>query len=140
MKGIRYAIMFLAGFCVGWGAQSLMGIAMRKSANSRFLSESELTLEGLRAGIARFKASEKRFPKNVQELVAKGEINPSDPPVESMQRGARWVSVWDGEGGFVYLSGTGEVYLNADVSREKFFHADWKRVLEGDLFPKGKIF
>jgi hypothetical protein len=140
MKGIRYAIMFVAGFCMGWGAQSLMGIAMRKSANSRFLSESELTLETLRARIASFKAKEKRFPKGIDELVAKGYVSPSDPPVESMQRGARWVPEWDGDGGFLYLSSTGEVYLNADVSREKFFRVDWKRVLDGDLFPKGKIF
>jgi hypothetical protein len=140
MKGIRYAILLVAGFCLGWGAQSLMGIAMRKSANSRFLSESELTLKAARGKVASFKAREKRFPAGVGELVAKGYLDAADMPIESMHREARWVGEWDGDGGFVYLSSTGELYLNADVSREKFFRSDWKRVLDGDLFPKGKIF
>ena len=96
MKGIRYAILLVAGFCLGWGAQSLMGIAMRKSANSRFLSESELTLKAARGKVASFKAREKRFPAGVGELVAKGYLDAADMPIESMHREARWVGEWDG--------------------------------------------
>jgi len=140
MKGFRYAIMALGGFCLGWGAQSVMGIAMRKSANSRFLSESELTLKSTRAAIARFQAREKRFPKGPAELLLKGDLQASSMPVESMRKGAQWVPAWDGQGGFVYLSASGQVFINADVSREKFFRSDWKRVLEGGMFPKGKIY
>jgi hypothetical protein len=140
MKGFRYAILLVAGFCLGWGAEAGMGIAMRKSANSRFLDDSQVTLGSLRAVIAKFSATEKRFPKGVGELIAKGYLDPTDPPVESMHRGARWVGAWDGQGGFLYLSATGEIYLNADVSREKFLSSDWPRVLRGDLFPKGEIF
>jgi hypothetical protein len=139
MKGFRYGILILAGFCVGWGAQSVMGIGIRKAANSRFLSESGATLTLARQAVAAFRAREGRFPKGPGELFAKGDLNPADPPVESMHKGARWAPEWDGEGGFVYLSGTGELYLNADVSREKFFRSDWKRVFEGGMFPKGKI-
>lgn len=140
MKGFRYAILLIAGFCLGWGAQSGAGIAMRKSTNSRLISESEIALKVARAGVASFKAREKRFPRGVAELFSHADLDPADPPAESWHRGARWASTWDGEGGFLYLSATGQVYLNADVSREKFFRADWKRVLDGDLFPKGKIF
>ena len=140
MKGFRYAILILAGFCLGWGAQSGMGIAMRKSTNSRFISESEIALKVARAAVASFKAREKRLPKSAAELFAKGYLDPADPPAESWHRGARWASEWDGEGGFLYLSATGQVFLNADVSREKFMGRDWKRVLNGDLFPPGRIF
>lgn len=140
MKGFRYAIMALAGFCLGWGLHSVVGIGMRKSANSRFLSESEITLKSTRAAVARFRDREKRFPGGLGELLAKGDLDAANVPIEAMRKGARWVSAWDGDGGFVYLSGTGELFLNADISREKLLRADWKRVLEGDMFPKGKIF
>lgn len=140
MKGFRYGILLIAGFCLGWGAQSGAGIAMRKSSNSRFISESEISLKVARSAVEAFRAREKRFPKSAAELFAKGDLDPLDPPAESWHRGARWSPAWDGEGGFVYLSATGQVYLNADVSREKFFSKDWKRVLDGGLFPPGKIF
>jgi len=140
MKGFRYAILLIAGFCLGWGAESGAGIMMRKATNSRFISESQIALEVARAGLRAFRAHEGRLPKDARELFIKGYLNPTDPPAESWHRGARWVGAWDGEGGFVYLSATGQVFLNADVSREKFFHSDWKRVLDGDLFPKGAIY
>lgn len=139
MKAFRYGILVLGGFCLGWGAQSVMGIGIRKAANSRFLSESEMTLKAARAAIGRFRARDKRYPKGPGELFAKGDLDPANPPVEFMHKSPRWAAEWDGEGGFVYSSATGEVYLNADVSREKFFRSDWKRVFEGGLFPKGKI-
>ena len=141
MKNFRpkYIIVAIAAFCLGFMGPSLMGITMRRAANSRFISESEQTLKGLRAQVAKFRKKEGHFPSGPAELYAKGYLDPSNPPVESMRRGAQWLPAWDGESGFVYLSATGQVYLNADVSREKFFRADWKRVLEGGLFPPGKI-
>jgi hypothetical protein len=135
----RYLIVAVAAFCLGFVVQSVMGVTLRKAANSRFISESELELKELRAALSGFHAKEKRFPAGVAELYAKGYLDPAQPPVESMRRKARWVSRWDGEGGFVYLSATGQVYLNADVSREKFFRIDWKRVKDGAMFPPGKI-
>ncbi len=136
----KYVIAALAGFCLGWGAQSVMGITMRKAANSRFLAESESTLKSLRSSIGAFKDKEGRFPAGVPELYAKGYLDPSHPPQESMRRGAQWRDAWDGEGGFVYQSAVGAVFLNADVSREKFFPADWDRIKKGGLFPPGKIY
>jgi hypothetical protein len=135
----RYLIVGVAAFCLGFVVQSVMGVTLRKAANSRFISESELELKGLRASLSAFHAKEKRFPAGVAELYSKGYLDPAQPPVESMRRSARWLSQWDGEGGFVYLSVTGQVYLNADVSREKFFRHDWKRVKDGGMFPPGKI-
>jgi hypothetical protein len=135
MKGIRVFILLLAGFALGWVAQSVMGITMRKAANTRFLDESEGTLKGLRARIQAFKASRGRWPKGPAELG----LDQASPPFESLRHSARWVGAWDGQGGFLYSAETGELYLNADLSREKLFRADWKRVLEGGLFPKGRI-
>lgn len=139
MKAFRYGIVLLAGFCLGWFAQSGMGIAMRKSAGSRLLSESELSLKTGRDQIAAYKSKQKRFPTGASELSAAGYLDPGLPLVESFSKSGRWASEWDGKGGFVYLTQSGELYLNIDVSREKLFRTDWERVLEGNLFPKGKI-
>ncbi|MES2201478.1 MAG: hypothetical protein V4498_04430, partial [candidate division FCPU426 bacterium] len=83
----KYLILALAAFCLGWGAQSVMGIGMRKAANSRFLMESEATLKTLRGLVAKFRAEQGRFPGGVAELYAKGLLDPAFPPVESMRRG-----------------------------------------------------
>lgn len=136
----KYLIVAVAAFCLGFMVQSIMRVTLRKAANSRFVSESDLTLQALRATLSRFHNKENRFPVGVAELYAKGYLDPAQPPVESMRRGATWLPAWDGEGGFVYLSATGQVYLNADVSREKFFSNDWKRVKDGTMFPPGKIY
>ena len=136
----RYLIVAVAAFSLGFVAQSVLGIVQRKAANSRFVGETELTLKGLRAEVLRFHQKEKRFPAGISELYSKGYLDPAKPPFESMRRGSQWVSLWDGEGGFVYLSATGSLYVNADVSREKFFRNDWKRVKDGGIFPPGKIY
>ena len=136
----RYLIVAVGAFCLGFVFQSVLGITLRKASNSRFVSETELTLKGLRATVQRFRDKERRFPRGVAELYAKGYLDPEQPPVESMRRGATWAPRWDGEGGFVYVSATGSLYINADVSREKFFKADWKRVKDGGMFPPGKIY
>ncbi len=135
----KFLIIGLAGFGLGWAAQSGFGIALRKARNRAFLDESESRLKALRLMVRDHHARKGRFPGGPGDLYASGALSPLDPPVEGMRRGAKWVGAFDGEGGFVYLSPTGELYLNADVSREKFFRSDWKRVLEGGLFPKGSI-
>jgi hypothetical protein len=136
----NYSIVAVVAFGLGFSSWTGLGVFQRKTANSRFLLESHHTLEGIRGSLKRFRQEKGRFPRNVSELYDGAYLDPAQPPIESMRRGGQWVSAWDGEGGFLYLSGTGQVYLNADVSREKFFGNDWKEVLEGGMFPPGKIY
>jgi hypothetical protein len=140
MKGFqRYLISLLVGFILGWGSQSVIGIKFRKFRNADFLEQSELILRSLRRELGAFKAKNGRAAKGPMELYVSGQLNPADPPRESLRMQSRWVNQWDGEGGFLYLTASGQIYLNADVSREKFFRSDWKKVLESDLFPPHAI-
>lgn len=132
----KYAILVLAGFALGFSAQALMGVGLRKARNKVFLAESAGVLEALRGKIADFRKARGRWPKGPSELG----LDPANPPMESLRRGARWVETYDGQGGFVYAPASGELTLNVDLSREKFTQDDWKRLKQGSLLPKGALY
>jgi hypothetical protein len=73
-------------------------------------------------------------------MVAAGFWSPELPPVERLRGSADWVSAYDGEGGFLYLSTTGQIYLNTDLTREKLRGEDIRKLETGDLVPPGAFF
>jgi hypothetical protein len=133
-------ILLLAGFACGFAAQSVLAIGFRKMRTAEFLAHAEAEVHGLRAKIDAFKAQKGRYPKDAGEMAAAGFWSPERPPVERLRGSGQWVSAFDGEGGFVYLSVTGQVYLNTDLKREKLRNADMDKLLHGDLLPPGTFF
>ena len=131
-------ILLLAGFIAGFGSQSVLAIGFRKARNAEFVAEAASRLGALRAKIQGFKAQKGRFPKDAAEMQAAGFWTPALPPRERLRGGSQWVSAFDGEGGFLYLSSTGELYLNTDLSREKLRRAD--RETLRSLVPKDELY
>ena len=73
-------------------------------------------------------------------MVAAGFWSPVQPPSERLRGSADWVGAYDGDGGFVYLTATGQIYLNTDLTREKLRSADIRMLETGDLVPPGTFF
>lgn len=136
----KLIILLLAGFVAGFGAYAGTNIFQRKMRTSAFLAEAEGEVLGLRQKVAAYEARRGRRPKDVAELVRSGFWDPQQPPVERLRGQARWSGVWDGDGGFCYLSSTGQIYLNADLKREKLLRSDIERLKTGDLLPPGTFF
>ena len=136
----QYLIMLLAGFVLGFGGVSVVQIGQKKLRTAVFLAEAEGEVLGLRQRVAQFKAAQGRFPRDPGEMVTAGFWRVDEPPVERLRGSANWVTAYDGEGGFVYLSPSGKIYLNTDLKREKFLSTDKKKLMTGDLLPPGTFF
>lgn len=136
----KLVIMLLAGLVLGFGTQSVMAVGFRKMRTAEFLAAAEAQVLGLRAKTAAFKAEKGRYPKDAAEMAAAGFWRPAQPPVERLRGSGAWVTVFDGQGGFVYLSATGMIHLNTDLKREKLRKADKLKLQTGDLLPPGAFF
>jgi hypothetical protein len=133
----KVIILLLAGFVAGFGFQSVLAITFKKFRNAEFVSESAGLIGVLRGKLAAFEAQKGRYPRDVAEMQAAGFWTVADPPFEHFLGGSRWVTQYDGEGGFLYLSATGQVFLNTELSREKLSWADRDRVRA--LLPPGTL-
>lgn len=131
-------ILLLAGFMAGFGFQSVLAIGFRKARNAEFVAEAAARLGGLRSKIQAFKAEKGRYPNDAAEMLAAGFWTVASPPRERLRGGSQWVSEFNGEGGFCYLSPTGKLYLNTDLSREKLRRVDREKVK--DLVPVGTLY
>ncbi len=136
----KLVIMLLAGVALGFAAQSVLAIGFRKMRTAQFLAQAEAQVLGLRAKAAAFKAEKGRYPKDPAEMQAAGFWTPAQPPVERLRGSAAWVSAYDGEGGFLYLSASGRIHLNTDLKREKLRRADKEKLQTGDLLPPGAFY
>jgi hypothetical protein len=132
------AILILAGFLAGFGGKSVLDITFKKFRNAEFVAEAQGLVGVLRGKLKAFRAQKGRFPRDPAEMQAAGFWSVAQPPQERLKGGSRWASSFDGEGGFLYLSGTGELFLNTDLSREKLFSADRERVRS--LVPPGSLY
>ena len=132
-------IVFVAGFAAGFAGKSVADIGMKKSVNRGLLSEAEAWVQAGRRAVAQFRQKEGRLPVAAVELFKTGLLKADDAPYERLRGGARWVGQWDGQGGFLYVSATGQVYLNADISRQKFSRDDWRKIIDGALLPPGVL-
>jgi hypothetical protein len=136
----KVLILVLAGFACGFAAQSVLAVGFRKMRTAEFLAYAQAEVHGLRKKVEAFKTQKGRFPKDAAEMAAAGFWSPAEPPVERLRGSGAWVTAYDGEGGFVYLSATGQIYLNTDLKREKLRHADQELLMHGDLLPPGTFF
>jgi len=121
-------ILLLAGFMAGFGFQSVLAIGFRKARNAEFVAEAASRIGSLRGKIQAFKVEKGRYPKDAAEMQSAGFWSPDLPPRERLRGGCQWVSQFDGEGGFLYLSATGQLYLNTDLAREKLRSADREKL------------
>jgi len=141
MKNLpKLLISLLAGFVLGFGGFSVVQIGQRKLRTAVFLAEAEGQVRGLRAKLATYYADQGRYPKDAAEMVAQGFWTVKDPPYEHLRGSAAWVTAFDGQGGFVYLSASGKIYLNTDLKREKFLRSDKLKLINGNLLPPGTFF
>lgn len=124
----KVVILLLAGFMAGFGFQSVLTIGFRKARNAEFVAEAASRVGALRAKIQGFKAQKGRYPKDAAEMLAAGFWTADQPPRERLRGGSQWVSAFDGEGGFLYLSATGQLYLNTDLAREKLRSVDREKL------------
>lgn len=136
----KLIIVLVAGFAAGFAFQSVLAIGFRKMRTAEFLAYAEAEVHGLRKKVAVFYAEKGRYPKDAAEMQAAGFWTPAQPPTERLRGSGAWVTRFDGEGGFVYLSPTGQIYLNTDLKREKLRHADQVKLQTGDLLPPGTFF
>jgi hypothetical protein len=136
----KLIITFVAGLCLGFGTQSVMSIGFRKMRTAMFLAEAQAQVQGLTAKVQAFKAARGRYPRDAAEMAAAGFWRADEPPVERLKGSGHWATAFDGEGGFLYLSATGQVYLNADLKREKLRSADIELLKSGTLVPPGTFF
>ncbi|HTB22409.1 MAG TPA: hypothetical protein VK914_06860 [bacterium] len=136
----KIIIVFVAAFSAGFAFQGVLATTFRKARTAVFLAEADGQVQGLRLKVADFKRREGRFPKDIPEMVAQGFWSPAQPPCERLRGCADWVTAYDGEGGFLYLSATGQIYLNTDLTREKLRSADIHKLETGDLVPPGTFF
>ena len=133
----KVIILLLAGFIAGFGFQSVLAIQQRKFRNMEFVAEAAGLLGVLRGKATAFHAQKGRYPHDAAEMQAAGFWAVADPPYEHFLGGSRWVTQYDGEGGFLYLSATGQIFLNTELSREKLSWADRDRVRA--LLPPGTL-
>ena len=136
----KLVILLLAGFMAGFAFQSVLAITFRKARTAVFLAEAEAQIRGLREKVAAFRAAHGRPPRDVSEMVAQGFWDPSQPPAERLRGSANWVTAFDGEGGFLYLSATGQIFLNDDLKREKLRAEDMRKLESGQLVPPGTFY
>lgn len=136
----KLVILLLAGFTAGFAFQSVLAVGFRKMRTAQFLAQAEAQVRGLRVGVAAFQAEKGRFPKDAAEMQAAGLWTAAQPPVERLRGSGAWVTVFDGQGGFVYLSPSGRIYLNTDLKREKLRRMDKEKLQTGDLLPPGTFF
>jgi hypothetical protein len=136
----KILILLVAGFSAGFAFEGSLAITFRKARTAVFLAEADGQVKGLRLKVADFRRRKGRFPRDVQEMVAQGFWSPVEPPTERLRGSADWVNAYDGEGGFVYLTATGQIYLNTDLTREKLRSADVRMLETGDLVPPGTFF
>jgi hypothetical protein len=136
---VQAVILILAAFAAGFAGKSVLDITFKKFRNAEFVAEAEGLLGVLRQKTSAFRTQKGRFPRDPAEMQAVGFWTVNEPPRERLGAGgSRWVASFDGEGGFVYLSSTGQIYLNSDLSREKFFRADRQKVAA--LVPPGALY
>lgn len=133
-------ILLAAGFALGFAAQSVLAIGFRKMRTAEFLAHAEAQVQGIRARVTAFRAQKGRFPKDPAEMQAAGFWRAEAPPVERLRGSGDWVGAFDGRGGFLYLSATGQVFLNTDLKREKLRRADMDKLTHGNLLPPGTFF
>lgn len=133
-------ILVLAGFGLGFTAFSVAQVHQRKLRTAVFLAEAEGQLKHLRGRLQAFKAERGRWPLSPSEMLAAGFWTPERPPVERLRGKADWVSRFDGQGGFLYLSASGQVFLNTDLTREKLLGSDIAKLKSGELVPPGSFF
>lgn len=136
----KILIAFLIGCVLGFAGQAAARIGFRKIQTGNFLAEARSQVMGLRAKVAAFHAEKGRFPKDPAEMLAAGFWRVEAPPVERLRGSGRWSTRYDGEGGFVYLSATGQIYLNTNLTREKLLRSDIQALKQGDLLPPGAFF
>jgi hypothetical protein len=136
----KILILLVAGFSAGFAFEGSLAITFRKARTAVFLAEANGEVQGLRIKVADFRHRKGRFPRDVPEMVAVGFWSPVQPPTERLRGSADWVNAYDGEGGFVYLTASGRIYLNTDLTREKLRSADIRMLETGDLVPPGTFF
>lgn len=136
----KFVIVALAAFVAGFAVQSVLAVGFRKMRTAQLLAQAETQLQALRASVRAFYAEKGRYPKDAAEMQAAGFWSPAQPPVERLRGSGAWVDRFDGQGGFVYLSATGQIHLNTDLKREKLRKADKERLQKGDLLPPGAFF
>jgi hypothetical protein len=135
----KVVILLLAGFMAGFGMKSVIDITFKKFRNAEFVSEAAGLLGVLRGKVTAYQAKNGRYPGDASAMQAAGFWAVADPPREWLGAGgSRWVTQFDGQGGFLYLSVTGQIFLNTDLSREKLFRADRKRL--ESLVPPGALY
>ncbi|HXC63785.1 MAG TPA: hypothetical protein VNZ67_05475, partial [bacterium] len=120
----KLLICLVAGFALGFGSEGIVNIGFQKMRTAAFLGEAVAQIHHLDDEALAFQAVHGRFPRDANEMAAAGLWKASDPPVERLRGGAQWVTAFDGEGGFVYASATGKVYLNVDLKNDKLRSAD----------------
>ncbi len=141
MKELQKAVLAaLVGGMLGFGIQSVLSIGFRYTRNAEFLAEALGSLQEARTAIRLYHAQKGRWPADSNQLVQAGLLDANNPPIERLRGSARWVGRFDGQGGFLYLSATGQIYLNTDLRREKFTPADWKRLKEADMLLAGTLY
>ena len=136
----KLIITLIAGIALGFGTQSVMSIGFKKMRTSSLLAEAQAQVVGLSAKVQAFKATHGRYPQDAAEMAAAGFWRPDEPPVERLKGSGHWATAFDGEGGFLYLSATGQVFLNADLKREKLRSVDIDLLKSGTLVPPGTFF
>jgi hypothetical protein len=136
----KLIITLLAGVALGFGAQSVMSIGFKKMRTASLLAEARGQVIGLNAKVQAFKAAKGRYPKDAAEMAAAGFWRADELPVERLKGSGHWATDFDGEGGFLYLSATGQVFLNTDLKREKLRRADIELLKSGTLVPLGTFF
>jgi hypothetical protein len=136
----KLLIVAVAAFACGFAFQSVLAVTFRKARTAVFLAEADAQVRGLREKVAAFKRAHGRVPRGPAEMVAAGFWSPSQPPVERLRGSADWVGAFDGEGGFLYVSSTGRIYLNDDLKREKMRATDIRALETGDLLPPGTFY
>ncbi len=136
----KLLIVAIAAFAAGFAFQGVLAVTFRKARTAIFLAEAEAQIRGLRVKVAEFKRVRGRPPKGPAEMVAEGFWSPSQPPVERMRGSADWVSSFTGDGGFLYVTATGQIYLNDDLKMEKMRALDIHKLETGDLLPPGTFY
>ena len=134
----KVIILLLVGFMAGFGMKGVLDITFKKFRNAEFVAEAGGLLGVLRGKVLAYHTQKGHFPQDAASMQAAGFWTIADPPKERLRGGSQWVAQFDGEGGFLYLSNTGQIFLNTDLSREKLFKADRERVRA--LVPQGALY
>ena len=134
----KLIISLVAGLCLGFGIQSVASIGFQKMRTAELLGEAVGEIRHLDDGIKAFHARRGRYPRDPAEMLAAGLWTVDQPPVERLRGGARWVRGFDGRGGFMYDSATGQVFLNVDLKNDKLRSQDADEIRQGGIVPPGQ--